>query len=181
MSDELEILELVTGRLDAAGFAYMVSGSVAMSFYAQPRMTRDVDIVVELHPQDAARLSALFVADFYCDVEDVRQAIAHQGLFNLVHLERSLKVDMIVRKDLPYRTEEFARRRRVEVLGVPLWVVSPEDLVLSKLFWAKDSHSELQLRDVRNLLSSVADLDLGYVGRWAQSLGVADLLAEVRS
>ncbi len=181
MTDELEVLRLVTERLDAAGFAYMLSGSVAMNFYAQPRMTRDVDIVAEIRAQDAARLSSLFQTDFYCDVEDIRQAIVHQSLFNLVHLEKSVKIDVIVRKDSPYRHEEFVRRRRMDVEGIPLWVVSPEDLILSKLFWAKDSHSELQLRDVRNLLSSVVDLDAEYVDRWAKSLGIWDLLEEARS
>jgi hypothetical protein len=181
MGDELDVLKLVTERLDAAGFLYMVSGSVAMNFYAQPRMTRDVDIVVALQAQDAARFSSLFEADFYCDAEDVREAIAHRSLFNLVHLDKSVKIDVIVRKDSPYRREEFARRRRMSVENFALWVVSREDLVLSKLDWAKESHSELQLRDVRNLLSSVSDLDMDYVDRWARNLGISELLAEARS
>ena len=49
------------------------------------------------------------------------------------------------------------------------------------LRWAKDSHSELQLRDVRNIQSSVADLDVDYVDRWAKGLGVWELRVEARS
>lgn len=181
MRDELEILKVVTQRLEEAGFAYMVSGSVAMSFYAKPRMTRDIDIVVELTAQDAPRVFNLFKADCYCDPEDVRQAIARRSMFNLVHLDTSVKIDIVVRKDSPFRREELARRRKIEMGDLSLWVVSPEDLILSKLFWAKDSHSEFQMRDVRNLLTSVRGLDDEYLARWARELGVLALLAEARS
>jgi len=50
------VLKLVATRLDAASIAYMVSGSMAMNFYAQPRMTRGLDIAVELTPADADRI-----------------------------------------------------------------------------------------------------------------------------
>lgn len=60
-------------------------------------------------------------------------------------------------------------------------IVSPEDLLLSKLEWASDSHSDFQLRDVRSLIASVPGLDWAYIDRWAVELGVAALLAEVRT
>lgn len=181
MSDELDLLLLVVERLDRAGIAYMLSGSTAMNVYAEPRMTRDIDLVVEIGPANIDTIAAAFAPDFYCDRDMVRQAVEHQGSFNVIHTPTVIKVDCIVRKDSPYRRTEFARRRPVIVEGRPVHVVSPEDLVLSKLVWAKPSHSEVQLRDVRNLVACVAQLDWGYVERWAIELNVHDLLAEVRS
>ena len=108
-------------------------------------------------------------------------AIARQSLFNLIHVGAVAKVDFVVRKDIPYRREEFRRRRHVEIDGHPLWIVSPEDLILSKLAWAKTSRSEVQLRDVRQLLTSVGTLDQTYLDRWAASLTVTELLREARS
>ena len=64
-----------------------------------------------------------------------------------------IKIDFIVRKDTPYRAAEFERRRRVPMPGFEAWIVSREDLILSKLAWAKDSGSELQRRDVAALLA----------------------------
>jgi hypothetical protein len=180
MSDELEVLKLMAARLDSAGIAYMLSGSMAMNYYAQPRMTRDLDLVVELATADAGRVTTLFAADFYCDQDAIRDAITRQGMFNLIHTERVVKVDCIVRKDTPYRRTEFARRRAVPLNDSTIWVVSAEDLLLSKLFWAKDSHSELQLGDARNIIAAVTDLDWGYLEHWAEQLTVASLLAEVR-
>lgn len=60
-----------------------------------------------------------------------------------------------------------------------LEVLSPEDLILSKLDWAKDSRSQLQLDDVRNLLRSVQGLDTEYLNRWVDRLGLAPLYQEV--
>jgi hypothetical protein len=99
----------------------------------------------------------------------------------MIHTPTVIKVDVIVRKDTPYRRLEFDRRRTIAVDGHTIWIVSAEDLVLSKLVWAKPSRSELQLRDVRNLIGCVPDLDWSYLERWAADLNVADLLAEMRA
>jgi hypothetical protein len=56
----------------------------------------------------------------------------------------------------------------------------PQSVLASKLVWAKPSHSEMQLRDVRNLIACVPTLDWSYLERWATDLTVANLLAEVR-
>ena len=181
MTDQFSILKLVAERLDALGIPYMLTGSIAAGYYAQPRMTRDIDLVVELEPGDAERIAGVFTPEFNCDVDVIRGAIARQSLFNLIHVEAVAKVDFVVRKDIPYRREEFRRRRHVEIGGHPLWIVSAEDLILSKLAWAKTSRSEMQLRDVRQLLTSVPTLDQTYLDRWAANLTVTDLLREVRT
>ena len=180
MTDELEILKLVAMRLDAAGIRYMVTGSIAMNFYAQPRLTRDVDVVVELAVANVDRIVKLFADDFVCEAEAVSEAVRRRGMFNIIHYESVVKIDFIVRKDSPYRVAEMRRRRAVDLDGATVWVVAAEDLILSKLHWAKDSRSELQLTDVRNLIGSVDRLDWSYLDRWAADLSVSQLLAEVR-
>jgi hypothetical protein len=100
-------------------------------------------------------------------------------MFNLIQNEYVVKIDFIVRKDSPYRLREFARRKRVVVDDRNLYLVAPEDLILSKLEWAKDSRSEMQLSDVRNLLKSVRPLNRRYLARWAKVLGIESLYREV--
>ncbi|MFO7692297.1 MAG: hypothetical protein R6V57_04335 [Vicinamibacterales bacterium] len=173
MADLLDVLRIVTSRLELAGVPYMVSGSLALGYYAQPRMTRDIDVVVELDDEGVHRVVAAFASDFYCDEDAIRRAVATRRLVNLVHLESAYKVDLIVRKDSEYRQVEFQRRRRLSLGGVDIWLVAPEDLLLSKLLWARESGSELQLRDAANLVASVPDLDWPYSSRWASALGVA--------
>jgi len=173
MQNELDIVRDVSKRLDAAGIGYMLTGSVAMNYYAEPRMTRDIDIVLALRLEDAESIVQIFSSDYYVSREAVESSIKHQSLFNLIHGESVIKVDCIVRKQSAFRLNEFDRRKRVKLRDFETWVVTKEDLILSKLFWAKDSHSEFQLRDVKNLVSTGCDRN--YIQNWTGELGVAKL------
>lgn len=93
-----------------------------------------------------------------------------------MHLD-SAKVDLIVRKNSEYRHVAFERRKSVEFAGVSTWITSREDLILSKLVWASDSGSEMQLRDVRTLIDE--SVDWAYLKDRAAKLGVAAKLDEV--
>lgn len=178
-TEELAVLKEVTQRLDHAGIPYMVTGSIAGNFYTVPRMTRDIDIVVELSETDLGRFVEAFQEGFYIDSEAVEKAVKKRGMFNLIHTEHVVKLGFIVRKDSLYRRREFSRRRRVTIDDQALYVVSPEDLILSKLHWTKDSKSEVQLTDVRSLLKSVKKLNRRYLARWARALSVESLYREV--
>ena len=179
MSDELEVLKAATATLQGAGIPYMVTGSMAANFYATPRMTRDIDLVVDLSAAEIDRVVRLFQGTYYIDPDMVRQAIQNRSMFNMIHNALVVKVDCVVRKDTDYRREEFGRRRAITIAGQSVAIVAPEDLILSKLDWAKDSHSQMQLDDVRNLLRSVPDLDTTYLSRWADQLGLTSLYREV--
>ena len=172
MSEELEVLKEVARRLDNSGVAYMITGSTAVNFYAVPRMTRDIDIVVELLESQVETFIDAFKKDHYLEPATVREAVKTKGMFNLIHDQHIVKIDFVVRKESPYRRREFFRKKRISLEGQGLYIVAPEDLILSKLVWSKESNSEVQLRDVRNLLQSVKRLDRRYLTRWAKQLGV---------
>ena len=176
MQNELDIVRDISTRLDEAGIGYMLTGSMAMNYYAQPRMTRDIDVVVRLRAGDADRVVRLFSPDYYVSREAVDSSITYQSLFNLIHNESVIKVDCIVRKQSKYRLTEFNRRQRIKIENFETWIVSKEDLILSKLLWAKDSHSELQLRDIKNLVSTGFDRD--YMERWTRELDLLNLWQE---
>lgn len=180
MIDELEVLRIVINRLEFAGLRYMVTGSIAANFYTTPRMTRDIDLVIELDEKDIEKFHSLFSSDFYIDQESIKNALYERGSFNIIHTEGIIKVDFIVRKETEYRRLEFERRRVIEFEGISLYVTSPEDLVLSKLYWAKESLSETQLRDIRNLLKTVSDMNMDYVEEWVKKLELEEVYREVR-
>jgi|ERR1700722_15566028 len=173
MQNEFDILRDVSQRLEGAGIGYMLTGSMAMNYYSQPRMTRDIDMVVALRPGDVNRVVGLFSQDYYISPEAVQSSIAHESLFNIIHNESIIKVDCIVRKQNEYRLNEFDRRQRIKMRDFETWIVSTEDLIISKLFWAKDSHSTMQLADVKNLV--VGGCDRGYIDEWAAKLNLTEL------
>jgi hypothetical protein len=157
VATELAVLQTVSEHLSAHGLPFMLTGSFALAYYATPCMTRDLDLVVALEARDVEPLVSDFEADFYIDADAVREAVRSQHLLNLMHLESGIEVDMIVRKASEYRQVEVARRKPVSLAGVDTWIVSREDLVLSKLAGARDSSSEMQLRDVRLLVGEPLD------------------------
>jgi hypothetical protein len=188
MQTELDIVRDVSQRLDRAGIAYMLTGSMAMNYYAQPRLTRDIDLVVALAPSDADKVVDLFRPDYYVSAEAVRDSILSESIFNLIHNESVIKVDCIVRKNTPYRHAEFDRRQQIKIdsseslreAGNPAfstWIASKEDLIISKLFWAKDSRSEMQMRDVQNLMAT--GCDTSYIEYWTRELGLFNLWQEM--
>jgi hypothetical protein len=154
----------------------MLTGSMAMNYYAQPRMTRDIDVVIAIAPEEVGRVAALFRPDYYVSEENIRESVAHESIFNLIHQESVIKVDCIIRKKNEYRRVEFERRQKISILDFTTFIVSKEDLIISKLSWAKDSHSEVQLGDVKNLLAT--GYDAAYLQRWTRELWLDTLLKE---
>lgn len=181
MNEQNEFLKQIAERLTASGIPYMLTGSMAMAVYSIPRMTRDIDFIVEYTPEDAERIGKLFAEDCYVDIESIREAALERSSFNIIHNEWLVKADFIPRKDEVYRKLEFERRRTVTIEGARIAVVTPEDLVLSKLYWARDSESERQQRDVRMLIQSRVELDWPYLEQWAERLGVSAMLERARA
>ena len=60
MINEIDILKDVSKRLNSANIPYMVTGSMAMNYYAQPRMTRDIDFIIALKKHQVEDLVNLF-------------------------------------------------------------------------------------------------------------------------
>jgi len=178
MSEELEVLKIVTGRLNEAEIPYMISGSTASNYYTIPRMTRDIDIVIELKQGDIDKFFGLFEKDFYLNRETVTDEVSRQGMFNLIHNRYVVKIDFIINKTSPYQQAAFSRRKHVLIEQNPMWFVSAEDLVISKLLWAKDSHSEMQLKDIANLMETVDNLDSEYIDNWTRELDLEQIYKE---
>ncbi len=176
MDEQLEFVKLIALRLDSASIPYMMTGSMAMAIYSMPRMTRDIDLVVEITSTDVDKIISIFSEDCYIDQDSVAQAVSTHGMFNIIHNDWMVKADFIIRKNEAYRKEEFARRQKIKIDNMTISVVAAEDLILSKLVWGKRSQSELQHRDVCQMISTASELDWKYIRNWASVLGVEDLL-----
>lgn len=168
------LLRTVIETLDSAGIPSMLTGSLAAAFRGASRATMDVDLVIA--PAAAAlddfvhRIGAL---GLYVSADAAREALARQGMFNVVDPETGWKADLIIRKHRPFSEAEFSRREATDFFGVPLAIASLEDVILSKLEWARLGASGRQLDDVRMLLRIAGDgVDRAYLERWVAALGV---------
>ena len=167
--------------LEKSGLPYALTGSWAASAYGLIRATHDLDVVIALQATDGARLLEAFTEPFVPDPVWIAEAVEKGTFFNILDADSLLKVDFWPLKDDPYSREQFARRRRQEVQGQPVWVLSLEDVLLSKLAWYRDSESELQWRDLRALWDiNQAEVARDYLEPWASQLGLAGLLSRLK-
>jgi len=167
-------LKRVVGILEDAWVPYMLTGSLAAAYYATPRATQDIDVVIDPGEAGLEQLVDEFsAAGYYVDRETARAALESRGQFNVIDPDSGWKVDLIVRKARPFSEAEFERRSTASLLGVEVSLATPEDLLLAKLEWAKLADSALQRRDVLQLLERSSDrMDLEYVEHWAKELGL---------
>lgn len=171
----------VIAALGVAGIPSMLTGSLAAAVHGHPRATQDIDLVVEATAQQLRALAtSLEGEDVFFDLDHAIDACARHSMTNLLDNQTGWKVDLIFRKARPFSESEFGRRVLTTVDGLPLHVASPEDLILAKLEWAKLGESMRQVEDVAHLLKSQSSLDIAYMNRWIDELGVRRQWDEAR-
>jgi hypothetical protein len=185
MDEALAVTLRVVRALEGIGVPYLVGGSIASSFYGEPRATQDVDIVADLQEPNVSQLVAALRDDFYLDEPAIREAVRHRSTFNVIHLETMFKVDIFVAKDDVATLQEFERRRLHPLPNHPdteIVVATPEDIVVQKLYWYRlgGEVSDRQWLDALKVLEVRLDsLELPYMHQLARHLGVEDLLERV--
>jgi hypothetical protein len=152
----------------------MVTGSFASAYYGAPRSTQDIDIVIEADARQLRRLIDLLPpGEYYADIDAALAARTHESMFNVVDFSTGWKIDLIIRKSRQFSRVEFERRRKIILQDLELYAVSSEDLILSKLEWAKRSQSQRQITDAASLLRTRKDLlDRRYLEDWVKKLGL---------
>lgn len=177
MTEELESLERVIKKLDEGGFEYFLTGSMAMGFYSVPRMTRDSDIIIQLSGKDIEKFVNLLSENFYIDEIMVRESFDKNIMFNIFDRKTFFKIDFILKTNDEYERIKFNRRRKLKINGIEVCVISIEDLIISKLYWAKDSFSELQLKDIKELMKS--KIDENYILNWVSALNLRNVYNKI--
>ncbi len=174
----IRILHDFAARIEKLDLAYMLTGSMAMMAYSVYRFTADVDVVLELREADAKRIIETFEPDYYVPHNAVSRAILSKRMFNVIHQETAFKIDCVIKKTTDFQKIAFENRQKIDFYGGDIWIITKEDLIISKLLWAKESRSEKQLTDVRNLILS--RIDAPYVENWTQKLEIFDLFEDCR-
>lgn len=171
-----EFVSSVVALLEDSGVQYMLTGSLASAYYAVPRATQDLDVVIAAGEGGIERIvDHLQGRDWYVDRESAREARRRHGQFNAIDPVGGWKVDFIVRKDRSFSRVEFARRQRATLLDVDLWIASLEDILIAKLEWSRLGDSSLQRRDVVQLLERAGErLDRSYLEGWIRELDLQD-------
>jgi hypothetical protein len=167
----IAFFQKITDVLNESNIPYMLSGSVAMSIYIVPRATRDFDFIIHLEEKNIDRFIQHFQEGYYCDRDAIQDAVKRRSLFNIIDHASGFKADFVVLKNEPFRQEEFNRRKKVDFFDKTIYVVSPEDLLISKVIWIQDYQSAQQTEDIKNL-TAIENMDWAYIKKWISKLNL---------
>lgn len=171
----LELLDIVARVCAKLKLEYCVTGSMASSYYGEYRSTHDVDVVIDLAPWHASAFCDEFPeSDWYVSRESALKAAQNSGMFNIIHPESGLKIDIMVCKDTPFDESRLSRARRVRPEGgAEIMMAAPEDVILKKLDFYREGGSDKHLRDIASMFRvSGPSIDAGYIELWAARIGV---------
>lgn len=161
------------------GIRFHLTGGIASVYYGEPRLTQDIDIVID---NKATRnsltrfLESLEGSDFLFDAESVHNAVADEGMFQLLDAQESLKLDVYPRELIP---GELSRSVLQEVFeGETIPVVSCGDAAVSKLIWVSKGSAKSR-RDLRQIFHLASQSDRRFIEQLSEQLGLLDLLHEV--
>lgn len=177
-----DLLKAVADILQRLRVPYFVTGGFAVSAWGRPRFTADIDLVVALTekalPGFITALSRLSTGSYF-DKDQVISALHTQGEFNFIEPNVGIKVDFWVLGDAPYDKMRLKRRKIARVDGQRVAFTGPEDLILSKLLWWRESGSDRHIADVESVIAMQKNLDWRYLTQWAKKLKVFSKLKEL--
>ena len=168
-------VQKILNVLEDLRIGYMLSGSVATTYYGEPRLTHDVDIVIDVDLKTAMQLLAPLSTEYYISEDGIRDAVANETMFNAIHDESGLKIDFWILTESDFDRSRFERRIAHSVGGQQCYFTSPEDTIVIKLKWIRESGHAKHVDDVKNMIKVLqGNLDYGYIGLWVQKLGLRE-------
>jgi hypothetical protein len=180
--NEAALLRDSLKRLNDLQIEYYVTGSMASNYWGMPRSTHDLDFVIRMDPGAVNRLVDAFAPDFYIDKAAIEAAFSPPFQFNAIDTRSALKVDFWLPTPAPFDQEMLRRRVRKTVDGVPAWIATAEDVILHKLIWNRITPSDRQMKDVAGVWAVQKNaLDMQYLWKWADELGLRDDLQKIVS
>jgi hypothetical protein len=172
-----DLVSLFVAPLNRIGARYMVTGAVAAIVYGEPRLTRDIDIVIALARRDIASIVAAFPpADFYVPPSE---AIATEierpahGHFNIIHRTSALKADFYPAGQDPLHFWAMDQRVPIKVSGQRVQIAPAEYVIIRKLEYFRAGGSDRHLRDIRAMLRIAPEhIDTSFISAQAERLGL---------
>jgi len=156
-------------RLTAAGIASAVIGGIAVSVWARPRATQDIDFKVLLDRDAAQRLLNILTPDYIPLQANPLQALQRNGVL-FVKDEAGIRIDLQL-ADTRLDESAIQRAQTIELEpGVTAQVCSAEDLIIYKMI---STRPQDQI-DVESLVRRQGQrLDDKYVLHWLHQLELA--------
>ena len=180
---QFKLLEEIVKKLTEKNIPYMLTGSLVSSLQGIPRSTHDIDIIISIKNIDTDKLIEAFPKkNYYLDKKAIEEAISRKSLFNVLSLDEGDKIDFWILTSSEYDKSRFLRKQKIKFNNFEIFVSTPEDTILEKLYWSKLSGgSKKHFNDAVNVFEiQYGSLDMDYIGFWAQKLNIESLFEELK-
>lgn len=178
-----ELLIIVISGLEEKNIPYMLTGSLVSSIQGEPRLTHDIDLIINLDKKDSDKILSLFTSDkYYISEKALKESLNKKTSFNVIDLETGDKVDFWILSKSSFDLSRFSRRIKIKFLDFFIYISTPEDTILEKLFWSKISGgSEKHFKDAMHVFEFQREkLDFVYLEMWVEKLKIEDLWKKIR-
>jgi len=183
---EPNLFKIFTARLNKIGIRYMATGAVAAIIYGEPRLTHDIDLVIELKIDEVKKIEEAFPSEeFYCPPDEaIKLEIKRpsRGHFNIIHRETGFKADCYLMGDDKLHLWGISKRKELDIEGDSVWVASPEYVIVRKLEYFREGRSEKHLKDIAGILAISPDqIDFDQLQEKIRAYGLEKEWAEAKS
>jgi len=179
MTSALEITTKVVTALNKAGIVHMLVGAFSRNAYAHPRSTQDADLVVALGSGDLKKLVDMLAPEFVLESQATFESNTGTLRDTFVTQDSGFKIELFHLSSDEHDQERFKRRRQTIFNSQPTCIPTPEDVIITKLRWARNK----DLEDIKDVLVFVepANFDWNYLHHWTGIHGTKAKLEEIRS
>lgn len=176
------IVRLVTDALDGLLVPYVLVGSFASNIYGIARSTQDVDLVIDSNLKRVSDLMRLLGPEFHRDPQIHFETVTGSSKSVIEHQPTKFEIEVFQLTDDPHDQSRFKRRRKARIYGSEMYVLTAEDVLVTKLNWLHRANRTKDLLDVQHVISVQDEhLDWPYIESWCNQHGSRALLEKIRS
>jgi hypothetical protein len=139
----------------------MITGAAASIIYGEPRLTLDLDVVVEISVQDINKIIQVFPIDeFYCppfEIIQVESQRTKKGHFNIIHHKTGFRADIYLVGQDKLHLWALEHRKPVDLSGEIFWLAPIEYVILKKLEYYREGSSEKHPKDISGMVTISGD------------------------
>lgn len=171
-----ETLKWICENLYSENIPYMITGGSAVGFWGQVRTTMDIDVLVDINKKNFKKFLQKIKKVTYLEKESLEDIVIDKKMLNIIYNPTCFKVDLIPLIDDEYELSKFKRRIKIKYDEDFIFVISPEDLIISKLLWSKKSGGlEKQIKDCESVYKlNKESLNISYLKKWIDKLNLAN-------
>lgn len=171
-----DFLSIFIVPLHRTGVPYMITGSVAAMMYGEPRMTNDIDVVIELQEYQIDRLLKVYPAEDYyrppIEVFGIELKRAQRGHLNVIHHLTGFKADFYLLGNDPLHVWGMKNKRIIHIGNDGISLAPPEYVILRKLEYYREGGFQKHLIDIKAMLRVSSDISLDIINDWVGRLSL---------